>query len=79
VAAHFRSVLPEALRVLDARLSDGRSFVTGDCPSIVDCTLAAAFQFARFGGVEIEPGFQHLAQWDTRYRERPVAKSVLSL
>ena len=34
VAAHFRSVLPEALRVLDARLSDGRPFVTGDRPSI---------------------------------------------
>lgn len=79
VAAHFRSLLPEALRVLDARLSDGRPFVTGDHPSIADCTLAAAFQFARFGGVEIDPGFQHLAQWDTRYRERPTAKSVLSL
>ncbi len=44
-----------------------------------DCALAAAFQFARFGGVEIDPKFQHLAQWDTRYRERPIAKSVLSL
>jgi len=79
VAAHFRSALPEALRVLDARLSDGRPFAAGDRPSIADCTLAAAFQFARFGGVEIDPGFQNLAQWDTRYRERPIAKSVLSL
>ena len=79
VAAHFRSVLPDALPVLDARLSDGRPFVAGDRPTIADCTLAAAFQFARFGGVEIDPKFQHLAQWDTRYRERPIAKSVLSL
>ena len=79
VAAHFSSMLPEALQVLDTQLSDGRPFVTGDRPSIADCTLAAVFQFARFGGVEIDPGFQHLAQWDTRYRERPVAKSVLSL
>ena len=79
VAAHFRSVLPEALRVLDERLSDGRPFVAGDRPSIADCTLAAAFQFARFGGVEIDPGLQNLTQWNTRYRERPIAKSVLSL
>ncbi|HEV8716181.1 MAG TPA: glutathione S-transferase family protein, partial [Candidatus Binatia bacterium] len=79
VATHFRSLLPDALRVLDTRLSDGRPFVAGDRPTIADCTLAAAFQFARFGGVEIDPGFQHLVQWDTRYRERPAAKSVLSL
>ena len=79
VAAYSRSVLPDALRVLDGRLSDGRSFLAGDRPSIADCTLAAALQFARFGGVEIDPGFRNLAQWDTRYRERPIVNSVLSL
>jgi glutathione S-transferase len=79
VAAHFRSVLPEALRVLNERLSDGRPFVAGERPSIADCTLAAAFQFARFGGVEIDSGLQNLTRWDVRYRERPAAKSVLSV
>jgi glutathione S-transferase len=79
VASHFRKILPEGLRVLDARLSDGRPFVTGDRPSIADCTLEAALQFARFGQVEIDPSFQHLLQWDVRYRERPAAKSVLTL
>jgi glutathione S-transferase len=79
VAEHFRKVLPEALRVLDTRLSDGRPFVAGDRPSIADGTLAAALQFARFGKVEIDPAYQHVAQWDARYRERPAAKSVLSM
>lgn len=79
VAEHFRKILPEALRFLDARLSDGRPFVAGDHPTIADCTLAAAFQFARFGKVEIDPGFQHLMRWDAAYRERAVAKSVLTL
>lgn len=79
VASHFRKILPEGLRVLDARLSDGRPFVAGDRPSIADCTFAAAFQFARFGKVEIDPSFQHLLQWDARYRERSAAKSVLML
>jgi glutathione S-transferase len=79
VASHFRKILPEGLRVLDKRLSDGRPFVAGDHPSIADCTLEAAMQFARFGLVEIDPSFQHLLRWDTRYRERSVAKSVLTL
>jgi len=32
---------------------------------------------ARFGGVEIDPQFLHLAAWDGRYRDRPAAKAVL--
>jgi glutathione S-transferase len=79
VASNFRKILPEGLRMLDARLSDGRPFVAGDHPSIADCTLEAALQFARFGKVEIDPSFQHLLQWDARYRERPPAKLVLTL
>jgi glutathione S-transferase len=79
VADRFRSMLPSALQVLDACLSDGRPFVAGEHPSIADCTLAAALQFARFGRVEIVADFRHLAQWDTSYRARPTAQSVLSL
>jgi glutathione S-transferase len=79
VAAHFRNILPEALRLLEHRLSDERPFVAGDRPSSADCTLEAALQFARFGKVEIDPSFHSLLQWDARYRERPAAKSVLTL
>jgi len=77
VAAHYRALLPKALTVLDQRLSDGRPFVAGPRPTIADCTLAAAFQFARFGGVEIDPTFAWLAHWDRSYRDRPEARSVL--
>ena len=79
VATHFRKILPEGLRVLDARLSDERPFFAGDRPSIAGCTLEAALQFARFGKVEIDSTFSHLLQWDARYRERPSAKSMLTL
>ncbi|MBI3758009.1 MAG: glutathione S-transferase family protein [Deltaproteobacteria bacterium] len=79
VAEHFRKMLPEALRLLNTRLSDGRSFLAGERPTIADCTLAAALQFARFGNVEIASEYQHVLQWDVRYRERDVAKSVLTL
>ena len=79
VAAKFQPALEEGLRVLDHHLSDGRPFVAGDTPSIADCTLAAALQFGRFGGMEINPRFTSVAQWDARYRERETVKSVLSL
>jgi glutathione S-transferase len=79
VADHFRRLLPEALRLLDQRLSDGRPFVAGDRPSIADCTLAAALQFARFGEVEIDPGCRELGRWERHYRERAPARAVLVL
>ncbi|MDJ0848676.1 MAG: glutathione S-transferase family protein [Myxococcota bacterium] len=77
VADYFRSVLPDALGVLDERLSDGRRFMAGERPSIADCTLAAALQFARLRGVAIDPGFAHVLRWDARYRKRAPAKAVL--
>jgi glutathione S-transferase len=77
VAADARAALPVSLRFLDACLSDGRPFLAGDRPSIADGTLQAAFQFGRFGKVEIDPAFENLARWDRAYRERAVAKSVL--
>jgi glutathione S-transferase len=46
VASHFHKILPEGLQVVDKRLSDGRPFVAGDRPTIADCTLEAALQFA---------------------------------
>ncbi len=79
LAAHFRSLLPAPLGVLDARLGDGRPFLAGSLPSIADCTLAAGLQFGRFGGVELDPGFANVARWDRAYRERAPARSVLSL
>ena len=77
VAEHFRGILEGGLGALDDLLSDGRLFVAGDRPTIADCTLEAAFQFGRFGGVDLAPSFIHLAHWDQAYRDRPAAKSVL--
>ena len=79
VADAFRAQLPEALGVLDRTLADGRPFVAGERPSIADCTLAAALQFARFGKLEIDPVFANVARWDAAYRERPPAGEVLVL
>lgn len=77
IAEHQRSFLPSGLGFLNDALADGRSFVAGERPSIADCTLAAAFQFARFRELAIDATYEHLHAWDVRYREREPAKAVL--
>ena len=77
VAAQARAALPDGLNVLESRLSDGRPFLAGGAVSIADCTLAAGFQFARFGGVALPGGLPELARWDSAFRTRASAKSVL--
>ena len=58
-------------------MSDGRSYLGGDEPSVADCTLAAALQFGRFGRLSLLDDLDHLAIWDERYRARPAAKNIL--
>ena len=79
VAEAARSGLDETLAWLDGVLADGRPFVAGDRPTIADCTLAAGLQFARFRDAVSLEDLPEVARWDTSYRERPSAKSVLVL
>lgn len=79
VAERFSKSLETGLRVVDEILCDGRPFVAGAAVTHADCTLQAALQFGRFGGVEIAPGFKNVHRWDAAYRERPAAKKVLVL
>ena len=77
VAAHALASLPAGLGRLDAVLADGRPFLAGTRPSIADCTLAAALQFARFGGLALPGPYPRIEAWDARYRAREPARSVL--
>ena len=79
LAESARQALPDGLARLEATLADARPFLAGERPTIADCTLAAAFQFGRFGAVELPGGCARLVAWDARYRERAPARSVLSL
>jgi glutathione S-transferase len=74
LAEAAREALPGPLGVLEARIGDA-PFLAGERPTIADCTLAAAFGFARFGGVEIDPRFERLQRWYARFSERPSARS----
>ena len=72
IAAAARRGLPKALEVLDAALGD-QPFLAGERPTIADCTLFAAFGFARFGEVEIDPADRNLARWSADFGQRPSA------
>lgn len=78
IAAYFRAPLDEALAVLEETLADGREFVAGGACSIADCSLQAAFQFARFAKLDPCSPFEHLRRWDERYRCRRSAGAVLN-
>src|SRR5262245_36330915 len=65
--------LNAALKVLDARLAT-RKFVAGDAPTIGDCTLLAALEFASFAGIELDPAFTNVHRWYADFKQRPSAQ-----
>lgn len=69
-----RTRLAGTLRVLDTALA-GRRFVAGDRPTIADCTLLAALEFAEFAGVPLDPTYTNVARWYAAFKERPSAKA----
>ena len=72
-AENARPRLAAALRVLDKRI-DGQPFVCGDRPTIADCTLFAALEFASFGGIPIEPAASNVHRWWEAFKQRPSAQ-----
>lgn len=76
VAAWFTAWMKTPLSALNRNLSDGRPFVAGVKPTIADCSLGAALQFARFGKLELLGPYEHIGAWDRRYRMREAVRSV---
>lgn len=73
-AENARTRLANNLRVLDTRLATS-PFVAGTTPSIADCTLLAALDFAAFGGIDIPSEFQHVHRWLGDFKKRPSAQA----
>lgn len=77
LAAHSRAVFSTGLLYLNQVLSDERPFLAGAAPSIADCTLSAALQFARFAALPIALDIDHVNRWNDEYCARDAARSVL--
>ena len=73
-AENARGRLATNLKVLDDRIGKN-PFVAGNKPSIADCTLYAACEFAEFAGVTIDPAFANVARWQSAFKERPSAQA----
>src|SRR5215510_4688301 len=73
-AANAKNRLNASLKVLDGRLAT-RKFVAGDSPTIGDCTLLAALDFASFAGIELDPAFSNVHRWYADFKQRPSAQA----
>lgn len=77
IADYYRPRLTETLEVLEQLMDDGRPFFAGDRPTIADCTMQAALQFGRLGGIDLDPSFEKLAAWNESFRARPEVAALL--
>jgi glutathione S-transferase len=71
-AENARNQLGNTLKALDARIG-GKPFAAGERPSIADCTLYAALEFAEFAQVPIDPACTNLTRWYADFKKRPSA------
>jgi len=61
-----------ALRVVNDRIG-ANPFVAGQHPSIADCTLLAALDFAAFAGIELPKELTNITRWYAAFHARPGA------
>ena len=62
-------------KVLDAKIGNSK-FVAGDKPTIADCTLLAALNFAEFAGLTLDPACKNLTRWYEDFKKRPSANAA---
>ena len=71
-AENARGQLASVLKVVDAAIG-GQPFVAGERPSIADCTLYAALEFAEFAAVPLDPALGNVGRWYAGFKKRPSA------
>lgn len=77
IAESSRPVLAKGLAYFEALFADGRAYAAGGQPSIADCTLAAALNFGRVHGFELDLGLKYLTDWEIAYRARLSSTGLL--
>jgi glutathione S-transferase len=73
-AENARNALATNLKALNAKIGT-HPFVAGERPTIADCTLLAALEFAEFGGIAIDPSCTNIARWSAAFKQRPSAQA----
>ena len=73
-AENARGQLAAALKILDSEIGS-RPFVAGERPTIADCTLLAALDFAKFAGIDLDPDYKNIRRWHASFSARPSAQA----
>jgi glutathione S-transferase len=73
-AESARRRMVNALRVLNDRIG-AQPFVAGRHPTIADCTLLAALDFAAFANADVPKEFANVHRWAAEFRKRPSAQA----
>jgi glutathione S-transferase len=73
-AENARTQLAGTLKVINEKIGSHK-LVAGGRPTIADCTLFAALEFAEFAGVPLDPAFANVARWYAAFRQRPSASA----
>ena len=71
-AENARTQLAGMLKVVNDKIGNNK-FVAGDKPTIADCTLHAAVEFAQFAEVPIDPSLKNIHRWHESFKQRPSA------
>jgi glutathione S-transferase len=71
-AENARGQLASVLKVVDGAIG-GKPFVAGERPTIADCTLYAALEFAELAAVPLDPAHGNVGRWYADFKKRPSA------
>ena len=69
-AENAKARIAASLKVLDAAIGSNK-FVAGNRPTIADCTLLAALEFAEFAQAPVEAGVKNVHRWYEEFKQRP--------
>jgi len=73
-AENAKARIASSLKVLDAAIGSSK-FVAGNRPTIADCTLLAALEFAEFAQAPVEAGVKNVHRWYEEFKQRPSASA----
>jgi glutathione S-transferase len=73
-AENAKGRIATSLKVLDAAIG-GKPFVTGERPTIADCTLLAALEFAEFAQAPVDGSVKNVHRWYEEFKKRPSASA----
>jgi glutathione S-transferase len=68
------NIFQQKLTIMDAEIGT-HAFVAGDRPSVADCTLYSALDFAAKFGLTVPDNLGNLLRWQSAFAGRPSASA----